>query len=90
MHARVREEGIVKALRALLLVGGVAILAFLVVRIGASALVSSLSRLAWWQILLVCLPYALIMAVDTLGWRYAFAGDPAPYPRMLAARIVIR
>ena len=26
------------------------------------------------------------MAVDTLGWRYAFAGKPPPYLRMLAAR----
>jgi len=26
------------------------------------------------------------MAVDTLGWRYAFAGEPPPYLRMLAAR----
>lgn len=76
-----------KALRAVLLVGGVAILAFLVVRIGAGALVSSLSRLTWWQFLLVCLPYGLVMAVDTIGWRYAFPGEPPPYPRMLAARI---
>ncbi len=76
-----------KALQAALFIGGVAILAFLVVRIGADALVSSLNRLAWWQFLLVCLPYALITAVDTLGWHYAFPGDPAPYPRMLAARV---
>lgn len=36
--------------------------------------------------MLVCLPYGLIMGVDTLGWRYAFEGKPAPYPRLLAAR----
>ncbi len=76
-----------KVLRAALLVGGVAVLAFLVVRIGAGAVVSSLSRLAWWQFLIVCLPYGIGMAVDTLGWRYAFAGEPPPYARMLAARI---
>ena len=75
-----------RALRAILLVGGVALLAFLVVRVGASALVSILRRLEWWQLVLVCLPFGLGMAVDTLGWRYAFAGEPPPYPRMLAAR----
>lgn len=75
-----------KALRVVLLVGGVAVLVFLVIRIGADALVSLLSRLAWWQLLLVCLPYGLITAVDTLGWRYAFPGDLPPYRRMLAAR----
>jgi glycosyltransferase 2 family protein len=76
----------VRGLRPALFVGGVAILAFLVARVGADALVSVLSRLAWWQFVLVCLPYGFIMAVDTLGWRYAFAGKPPPYLRMLAAR----
>jgi Lysylphosphatidylglycerol synthase TM region len=76
-----------KALRAALLLGGVATLTVLVVRIGAGPLVASLSRLAWWQFLLVCLPVGLGMAVDTLGWRYVFAGEPPPYARMLAARI---
>src|SRR5262245_6847238 len=76
----------VRALRAILFVGGIALLAFLVVRVGASALVSILRRLEWWQLVVVCLPFGLGMAVDTLGWRYAFAGEPPPYPRMLAAR----
>jgi glycosyltransferase 2 family protein len=47
---------------------------------------SVLSRLTWWQLALICLPYGLIMAVDTLGWRYAFISNPPPYLRMLAAR----
>ena len=33
---------------------------------------------SWWQLALVCLPYAAIMAVDTVGWRFAFPRDPAP------------
>lgn len=56
-------------------------------RIGADAVVSSLSRLTWWQLLVICLPYGAIMAVDTLGWRYAFSSRPPPYARMLAARM---
>ncbi len=76
-----------KALRATLLIGGLAILVFLVVRIGADALLSSLRRLAWWKLPFVCLPYGVIMAVDTLGWRYAFTGQAPPYARILAARI---
>ena len=75
-----------KALRAALFVGGIAVLAYLVFRIGAEPLLSVLGRLAWWQFVLVCLPYGLIMAVDTLGWRYSFASKPPPYLRMLAAR----
>lgn len=75
-----------RALRAALFFSGVAIVAFLVIRVGAGALGSVLSRLSWWQLLLVCLPYGLIMVIDTLGWRYAFAGARPPYLRMLAAR----
>jgi uncharacterized protein (TIRG00374 family) len=76
----------VKALRAALFVSGITVLAYLVFRVGADPLLSVLGRLAWWQFVLVCLPYGFIMAVDTLGWRYAFAGKPPPYLRMLAAR----
>lgn len=75
-----------KATRAVLLVGGLMVLAFLVVRVGIESVMSVLSRLTWWQLALICLPYGLIMAVDTLGWRYAFISNPPPYLRMLAAR----
>src|SRR5712692_3602770 len=73
-------------LRAALFVCGIGVLAYLIARLGPGTLASALTRLTWWQLVLVCLPYGLIMAVDTLGWRYAFAGKPAPYPRLLAAR----
>jgi uncharacterized protein (TIRG00374 family) len=75
-----------KATRAVLLVGGLVVLAFLVARVGIESVMSVLSRLTWWQLVLICLPYGLIMAVDTLGWRYAFISNPPPYLRMLAAR----
>src|SRR5712671_4878889 len=45
------------------------------------------ARALGWRSLLVCLPFALIMAVDTLGWRYAFAYDRVPFLRLMAARI---
>src|SRR5262244_2585089 len=75
-----------KALRGILLVLGLVMFAVLVVHVGAGSVLAVLGRLAWWQLILVCLPYALIMAVDTLGWRYAFITTPPPYRRMLAAR----
>src|ERR1700682_2684515 len=75
-----------KALRTVLLFGGMTVLVYLVIRIGTGPIVSVLSRIAWWQLVLICLPYGLIMAVDTLGWRYAFADHPAPYLKMLLAR----
>ncbi len=75
-----------RSLRVALFVGGIALVAFLIARLGAGALMSALTRLTWWQFVLVCLPYGLIMAVDTLGWRYAFADKPASYARLFAAR----
>ena len=33
---------------------------------------ATLARLTWWQLVVVCLPFAVIMAVDTLGWRFAY------------------
>lgn len=75
-----------KALRTALLVGGVVMLVALMARVGAGPIASTLGRLAWWQFALVCLPYALVMAVDTLGWRYAFPGPAPSFLRLLVAR----
>jgi uncharacterized membrane protein YbhN (UPF0104 family) len=77
----------VNTLKRVLLAGGVALLAILVYRVGAGPILDTLGRLTWWQFLLVCLPYALVTAVDTLGWRFAFARDRAPFHRLLGARL---
>jgi uncharacterized protein (TIRG00374 family) len=74
-------------LRLVLLLAGCAAVVFLVVRIGVGPLASAFQALTWWQFLLVCLPYALIMAVDTLGWRFAFSRDRVPFLSLLGARV---
>jgi uncharacterized protein (TIRG00374 family) len=76
-----------RLLKPVLLVAGLVLVGVLVYRVGASPIVETLGRLAWWQFALVCLPYALISAVDTLGWRFAFARDRAPFHRLLGARL---
>jgi uncharacterized protein (TIRG00374 family) len=73
--------------RLVLFLLGIGGLAFLVARIGPDALAAAFTELRWWQFVLVCLPYGLIMVVDTLGWRYAFARDAAPFHRLLGARL---
>jgi glycosyltransferase 2 family protein len=77
-----------RVVKLLLLVGGVVALGILIAHIGWDAIRSSLGQLSWWRLLLACLPYALIMAVDTLGWRYAFAQDRVPFLRLFGARVV--
>ena len=81
-----KRVALMRILRAVLLVGGLVVLAVLVVRVGLDSVLTVLGRLSWWQLVLVCIPYGLIMAVDTLGWRYAFMNSAPPYSRMLAAR----
>lgn len=77
-----------RTLKRLLLVLGVVLMVVLVYWIGSEPIVEALRRLAWWEFVLICLPYALMMLMDTLGWRYAFVRDAAPFTRLYAARVV--
>jgi uncharacterized membrane protein YbhN (UPF0104 family) len=72
--------------RSLLLVAGVGVLIWLVLRIGPDTIAASLTRITWWQLALICLVHGVSMAVDTLGWRYAFSRDRVPFGTLLAAR----
>ena len=76
-----------RAIKTVFLALGALLLAVLVYRVGTEPILETLRRLAWWQFALVCLPYAAIMAADTLGWRFAFASDRAPFWRLFGARM---
>ena len=76
-----------RILKSLLLAASVVGLGYLVYRIGATRVVEALSRLTWWQFVIVCLPYGLISAVDTLGWRFAFSRSRTSYWRLFGARL---
>jgi glycosyltransferase 2 family protein len=77
----------VRALKTVFLILGAGLLGVLVYRVGAGPILETIRRLAWWQFGLVCLPYALVMAADTLGWRFAFARDRTPFWRLYGARL---
>ncbi len=76
-----------RGVKSLLLVLGIVVVVASVYRIGLGPILETLARLTWWQLVVVCLPYAVIMAVDTLGWRFAFPRDPAPFRRLYGARL---
>jgi glycosyltransferase 2 family protein len=76
-----------RPIKLVLLILGMAVVAVSVHRIGWAPVLGALERLTWWQLVLVCLPYAAIMVIDTLGWRFAFPRDPAPFRRLLGARL---
>src|SRR5205823_13115403 len=75
-----------RRVRFVLLAVGIALLIWLVLRIGPGVIASSLTRVSWWQLALVCLVHGSAMAVDSLGWRYAFARNQVPFSTLLAAR----
>jgi glycosyltransferase 2 family protein len=77
----------VRVFRSLATVAGLAIMVILILRVGSDEALTATARALGWRSLLVCLPFALIMAVDTLGWRYAFVYDRVPFLRLVAARI---
>jgi glycosyltransferase 2 family protein len=76
-----------RIVKIVLLILGLALIGWSVHRIGPGPILSALERLTWWQLALVCMPYAVIMAIDTLGWRYAFSGEAAPFHRLFGARL---
>ena len=76
-----------RAFKTLLFVLGAGLLGVLVYRVGPEPILQALNRLTWWQCILVCLPYGLSAALDTLGWRFAFARDRAPFWRLYGARL---
>src|SRR2546428_13500881 len=69
----------------LLLLAGAILLAVLVHRVGAEPVLATLRALAWWQFVIICLPYGVIAAVDTLGWRFPLARDGPPFWRLYGA-----
>jgi uncharacterized protein (TIRG00374 family) len=77
----------VRAIRSFATIVGLAILGVLIARIGTDEALTAAARALGWRALLVCLPFALIMAVDTLGWRYAFAYDRVPFLRLMGGRM---
>ena len=77
-----------RTLKTVLLVLGALLLVALVYYVGTTPILETLRRLSWWQFVLVCLPYAVITAADTLGWRFAFSRDRTPFLRLYGARVV--
>lgn len=73
-------------MRFLLFAGGALGLLVLVSCLGGRSVTTALTRVAWWEFALICLLYAVNVAVDTLGWRYTLPPNRAPFRRLLAAR----
>jgi uncharacterized protein (TIRG00374 family) len=76
-----------RTIKTVLLVLGALLLVTVVYHVGTQPIVETLRRLSWWQFVLICVPYGVISAVDTLGWRFAFARDRSGFARLYGARV---
>jgi putative membrane protein len=77
----------VKVLRVVLLLVGLGFLVLLVLENDPAAVVASVSRLSWRILVILVFPMALVMALDALGWRYAFLHDRVPFGPLLAVQL---
>ena len=75
------------AIRLVLLGVGVAFLAYLVAQVGPETLLVSFQAISWRLLLIVWFPFALIVALDTLGWRFAFRRDLASFSTLFTVRM---
>lgn len=76
-----------RAIRLALLVVGVVGLGYLVVETGPETLLASFQALSWRLLIVACFPFGLVTVLDTLGWRYAFRHDLAPFRTLFAVRL---
>ncbi len=70
-----------------LLVCGAALFLWLLATIGPGAVLQAFTELSWRLLIIVVFPFGLTTLLDTLGWRYAFRRDRAPFITLLEARL---
>jgi hypothetical protein len=73
--------------RFVLLALGTALLLALLWRVGPAAVISAFAALSWRLPLLLCFPACLMIACDTLGWRFSFRRDRVPFWALFSARL---
>lgn len=73
-------------IRPLLVLSGLAVVAYLVARIGPEAILSSFVTLGWRLPLVLTFPYVLAALVDTIAWRLLLPG-PVPLGLVFRARL---
>ena len=72
--------------RPLLVLSGLAVVAYLIARIGPEAILSSFVTLGWRLPLVLTFPYVLAALVDTIAWRLLLPG-PVPLGLVFRARL---
>jgi uncharacterized protein (TIRG00374 family) len=76
-----------RAARIFMVVGGVALLAVLIMRNDPHALLDTLRGLSWRIVIVLLFPFPAVNLLDSLGWRFAFRRDRVPLRTLYFARL---
>ncbi|HTI56256.1 MAG TPA: lysylphosphatidylglycerol synthase domain-containing protein [Verrucomicrobiae bacterium] len=76
-----------RGIRLVLLGVGTALCIGLLWRTGVDPVLSAFAMLSWRLPLLLCFPACLMIACDTLGWRFSFRRDRVPLRTLVSARL---
>ncbi|MCI0548557.1 MAG: flippase-like domain-containing protein [Candidatus Rokubacteria bacterium] len=84
--ARLRQVA-ARFLRPFLVVAGVAVVAYLIWRVGPAEVWGSITTLSWRLLLVVLFPTVLSQVLDAVGWHFAFAEPRASLGKLWAVRL---
>jgi uncharacterized membrane protein YbhN (UPF0104 family) len=73
--------------RPLLLLAGVAFIAWLVWDLGPASVWEAIHTLGWRLAVLVLVPFSLAVVLDSLGWRVLLASPGVPFATLVGARL---
>jgi len=73
--------------RFVLLALGTALCIVLLWRTGLGPVLATVGTLSWRLPLLLCFPACVMIACDTLGWRFSFRRDGVPFRTLFSARL---
>lgn len=76
-----------RVVRPALLLLGLAMLVALVLQDDPATVMASVAHLSWRLAIVLCVPAIPVALLDTLGWRFAFVGAPAPFSALVWARL---
>ena len=74
-------------MRMVLVLLGMALIGYLIHRIGVSAIWSAFQRLSWGLVVILVFPTCLVAIADTLAWRCTFLRPPRSFARLFGIRL---
>jgi uncharacterized protein (TIRG00374 family) len=65
---------------------GLGLVLWLIAHVGIQPIFDAIGKTHWWQFVLICLAYPLVLIADTIGWHFSFPRASAPFTQLLLAR----